>query len=120
MMETKTAQHTPGPWEIIPHGAGETADMTIREDKTSGQYVALVQVFGDSDFAPRARANAALIAAAPETAAERDRLRAENAELRGALEAVADMRTDQATDHHQLSALCVAIARAALAKGAQP
>ena len=66
MNETKQeTTHTPGPWEVMRHGAGETDDMTIREDKTGGQYVALVQVFEDPDFAPRARANARLIAAAP-------------------------------------------------------
>jgi hypothetical protein len=41
--------------------------------------------------------------------AKRDRLRA-------ALQAIAEMRVDAATDHAQLSALCIAIARAAIDK----
>ena len=76
MTETK---HTPGPWHI-EQGKGPMRIATL------GGRIASI-----ADFAPRndqriAVANARLIAAAPETAAERDRLREVNRELVEALE----------------------------------
>ena len=85
-------KHTPGPWCV---GAINDCLFIInRQPRPSNDYV----VFEGSGFAtvdkfqiiakldyPSADANARLIAAAPETAAERDRLREVNAELLAAL-----------------------------------
>lgn len=78
--------HTPGPWRVGDAGA---------------------TVFGPPNGTPapemiaqriRNKANARLLAAAPEMLA--------------ALLAIADMRVDENTDHAQLSALCIGLARA--------
>ena len=69
------ARHTPGPWRV------ETATDSfgwVNHAVNSGRD------YGSEQNA----ANARLIAAAPETAAERDHLRAVNAEMMGALEQV--------------------------------
>ena len=76
-----TEQHTPGPWR-----ADNLAKVRSIYDDGKG----LVADCGDGRYAlPRdsniCHANARLIAAAPETAAERDRLLAVNAELFAAL-----------------------------------
>lgn len=72
-------QHTPGPWATSRDGVPEDhIQITIYAEAT-GKRVAT---------AFETEANAALIAAAPETAAERERLRAVNAELVAALTAI--------------------------------
>lgn len=76
-------QHTPGPWYAIlqqPHG-----DFEIRDCERDQQGRLIGQAFWQ---AGKTEANARLMAAAPETAAERDRLREINADLLAALEAV--------------------------------
>ncbi len=52
----------------------------------------------------------------PVTNAELDNLRAINADMRAALLAIANMKIGSNTDSAQLSALCIATARAAIAK----
>lgn len=86
------SKHTPGPWEAQwstralggitlgwhvlarPHAVEEPIICEIPDGRLDGAE----------------EANARLIAAAPETAAERDRLKVENAELREALKAIAE------------------------------
>ena len=80
-----TEQHTPGPWRADNLGK-------VRSIYDDGK--GLVADCGDGRYAlPRdsniCHANARLIAAAPETTAERDRLREVNAELIAALEELA-------------------------------
>ena len=84
--------HTPGPWvatgqDIVSSalletlGSGRTVRLRIANAKDAGGALSLETV----------KANAALIAAAPETAAERDRLAATNAELLEALKGIERM-----------------------------
>lgn len=76
-------EHTPGPWHIdwnggmAPRILGVRAPGLVRE-------IADVRFHNGSDD-PQVHANARLIAAAPETAAERDRLKAVNARMLQAL-----------------------------------
>ena len=73
MQPAETSKHTPGPWRIRQSYADQT----------------YTHVYSDTDdriACTRSEANARLIAAAPETAAERDRLKEINAELLAALE----------------------------------
>jgi hypothetical protein len=64
-------QHTPGPWTL---GPVEPAEISKGHWITHGSYKGVIGILGGSP----SEANAALIAAAPETAAERDRLRQVN------------------------------------------
>lgn len=76
-----TSKHTPGPWEAdtLRVWAGTEANLV---------YIASLKFVSDTGLPDdEAWANAALIAAAPDTAAERDRLKAQNAELVRILEA---------------------------------
>jgi len=77
----KHMQHTAGPWRRQrPHGS----DIPVwGADGKSRGCVALVNM--SAERAAEAEANAVLIAAAPETAAERDRLREVNAVMLAAL-----------------------------------
>lgn len=63
-------KHTKGPW-----GISKAIEIWVMAGPV---HVATIPRAGDSDWS---EANAALIAAAPETAAERDRLKAANADL---------------------------------------
>lgn len=83
-------KHTPGPWKSSHRGDGMIAVYAERDTKKP------ICVFHDEggEFPKyfnekKAEANARLIAAAPETAAERDRLKEINAELLAALEKLA-------------------------------
>ena len=68
--------HTPGPWPWRVHEAHYTDLISVRfEDGT-----VICQM-----WEPNAKEHASLIAAAPDTAAERDRLKAINADLMAAL-----------------------------------
>lgn len=84
------AKHTPGPWtvaESFTPGYRKCPAIQANEPK-SGEMFELCVIFGEDDDAvatPMAQANARLIAAAPETAAERDRLREVNADMLAAL-----------------------------------
>lgn len=75
--------HTPGPWEL------ETKGSKHFIDGADGLTVCVLDRQGVRDNRAENEANAVLIAAAPETAAERDRLREEVRELREALGAIA-------------------------------
>lgn len=82
-MKTNKPTHTPGPWTyeslISPKNEGK---LVI---KNGAEYIATVDaVEGDE----KNTANGRLIAAAPETAAERDRLKEVNAELLAALKKI--------------------------------
>lgn len=70
-------KHTPGPWRVYER----TPVRIITESK---RVIATVRGWGT----PEGDANARLIAAAPETAAERDRLKAINAQMLEALRAI--------------------------------
>ena len=74
-------QHTPGPWTL---GPVEPAEISKGHWITHGSYKGVIGILGGSP----SEANAALIAAAPETAAERDRLRQVNEAMLEALRAI--------------------------------
>jgi len=112
------AQHTPGPWYTAWAISTEHGPVcNIRTGKQGmGPTVALV--YGDEANAPdkpityeQAQANAALIATAPETAAERDRLRESNEVMLKALGGFVEYFAD---DEDELGEI-YADARAALA-----
>ena len=71
-----TEQHTPGPWTLQAGRSFKTASGEFYLSYGSDRY-------GNPNFRNFCEldANARLIAAAPETAAERDRLKADKAEL---------------------------------------
>ena len=79
--ETIKQQHTPGPWTLGPI---EPAEISRGHWITHGSYKGVIGILGGSP----SEANAALIAAAPETAAERDRLRQVNEVMLEALQGV--------------------------------
>lgn len=79
-------KHTEGPWELenetlLVWSYGFGVPITKGVENTTWHRALSWE---------ERRANARLIAAAPETAAERDRLKAQNAELLKALEKIAD------------------------------
>ncbi len=79
--------HTPGPWSI--KDGARTFYIHGSEDK-------YIIAEAHRDYAdPQRESNARLIAAAPETAAERDRLKAINAELLTALKNLNHMGGDE-------------------------
>lgn len=85
---TQTAKHTPGPWKIGYEAFNVTAEtekgtMKICDIRGWGHLTGKGQALGlDPETAKKIQeANAALIAAAPGTAAERDALIAEKAAL---------------------------------------
>ena len=84
-----TEQHTPEPsfgkWVLGSETHGDEYALCISVIRPTGRrdFIARALPLDDSD---EAEANARLIAAARETAAERDRLKAEKAELVGALD----------------------------------
>ena len=76
--------HTPGPWQEIPGMLQiEAHDYALSCDR-------VIAVACGCPEMGEARANAALIAAAPDLLAERDLLKAQVEELRGALKAMFD------------------------------
>lgn len=79
MSQTK---HTPGPWKIVTNGSDE--DCIVRTINSNGptnlSEVCIVTTGSFSDEVELA--NAEFIASAPETAAERDRLKEDNEALR--------------------------------------
>lgn len=64
------AKHTPGPWTIEKHGRGENGGIAIdATDPVDGMDFEVCEVWGlhdDRVHCPISRANARLIAAAPE------------------------------------------------------
>ena len=81
-----TAKHTPGPWFTVP-----TLTGAVSINKTAQVPIATVGGAGWHLGREMAEANAALIASAPDLLAERDRLRAVNADLLRALILVTDL-----------------------------
>ncbi|CAL8981576.1 hypothetical protein RHODGE_RHODGE_02863 [Rhodoplanes serenus] len=89
-----TTTHTPGPW-TVEDPLGPESLWIVEAGKEPHEWRCIAMVCRDDlddhdDFdvpigAGEQQANARLIAAAPETAAERDRLRELNAELVAAL-----------------------------------
>lgn len=77
--------HTKGPWRRDP----ENRSRVLAKDFT-GTWRVLARIYGWNP--DECKANADLFLAAPETAAERDRLRALVEELVGALEAKMNVR----------------------------
>lgn len=87
MGETK---HTPGPWTVEDPLGPETL-WIVEAGKATHEWRCIAMVCRDPPIgAGEQQANARLIAAAPETAAERDRLRELNAELVEALRFYSD------------------------------
>lgn len=87
-IDKMTNKHTPGPWLVA--GEDKTFIYALGPSGTNS-FWAQVQYAGvDRISKEEAIANARLIAAAPETAAERDRLKEINAELLEALKFAAD------------------------------
>lgn len=76
-----SAQHTPGPWFALPR----KYSTIYVEARIGGGMLQEVAACGPTEVTTQAEANARLIAAAPETAKERDELKAINAELLAAL-----------------------------------
>ncbi len=80
-------QHTPGPWVIDEQVGTWTARLVGTPPKTLNEnlHSLIAEVYGTfekyAEYKVERDANARLIAAAPETAAERDRLREINKEL---------------------------------------
>ena len=113
-----TEQHTPGEWVF------RADDMMIVRLSPRGGLLDNLHIAEIKRQGPETEANARLIAAAPETAAERDRLRADKAELVAALEGIAnnrlstDVPEDERADHDYAQGwdTAVTIARAATAK----
>ena len=106
-MSAPAPKHTPGPWKaVIRHDA---LDVVVAPDGISVCTI-------DRNRRDESAADAALIAAAPETAAERDRLKATNAELVKALEGLMGMGGPPWT-RKELNV--VGAARAALAAAAK-
>ena len=109
-----TTQHTPGKWYVEQSG---TSPAYIIADG-AGVHATIAEVIGRWHLSPEIKANARLIAAAPETATERDQLRASNAELVAALEHV-EQYAQRQCDLDEVDAILwaqlVSLARAAIA-----
>ncbi len=102
-MESK---HTPGPWKVNLHHIGEyTADIEGRDSrhKDDPQVIRTIAVILSRASKEENIANAHFIAAAPETASERDKFRV-------ALQAIAGFQVDEKTNYKELAALCIVIA----------
>lgn len=95
--------HTPGPWQVNASSDHRSWGYVRREDDER-KVIAIAQVFRRHGW-DEYQANARLIAAAPE--------------MLTALQAIAGMTVEDSTDHAQLVALCIAIARAAIAKATE-
>ena len=87
--KAQTAKHTPGPWRSHDHHDKRHREYAIMAGEGEG---AVKVASCHTHHVPWdvAAVNSHLIAAAPETAAERDRLKEINAELLAALEEIRD------------------------------
>ena len=119
--------HTPGPWEWIDWfdarpGAtlqGWGALVSSKKTVLSPDSYSWDGIHNRQYFVQCSKANARLIAAAPETAAERDKLKAINAELLDALKGVVENFEDLYSGHPDEQPSVVLSAREIIAK-AQP
>ena len=89
-----SAAHTPGPWRLLPEEVDKPY-IRVRGTRLGGRYkianvVSVVYDCAHEREAQETRANAHLIASAPDLLAERDRLKALNAELAAACAAIVD------------------------------
>ena len=107
---------TPGPWHIDWNG-GMTPRILGLNAPGVTREIADVRFHNGSDD-PQVHANARLIAAAPETAAERDRLRADKAELLAALKDI--LQADFLSPEARRDAVRRAGAAIAAAEGKTP
>jgi hypothetical protein len=108
-------QHTPGPWDLVCTPSSSFNDIRYLSGPDC-EKIATVHCKAGEMGQKEALANAALIAAAPETAAERDHLKEVNAELLQALETIVKI-TDGSQPIDYPGALMVARAAIAKAKG---
>lgn len=100
MTTTTQTQPTVAPWLLCPSTiAGRPSGRTHIEGP-NGESIGIVNTHW-----PEGEANGRLMVKAPE--------------MQQALDAIAAMKVDETTDHAQLSALCIAIARAAIAPEAK-
>ena len=113
------SEHTPGPWKVVDgdsydgwYEPGEYEYLVITthpEPRPNNQIAS----FWDSEFGYEAQANASLIAAAPDMAAEIERLRAENARLLEACKMAREAFEDPDPDiYSQAERACIAAIRA--------
>ena len=106
-----SAEHTPGPWFIHrPHGT------IYIEARLRDGMLQEVAACGPTEECGQQEANAALIASAPDLLAERDRLKAANAELAKALQDVIGWVPGRAAWHTNEPIKAAERARAALTK----
>ena len=131
--QTETASHTPGPWEATfisrPFGnPGQFADFaTVRAPHPDGDGHTYIcdclglitdpRTRGDYTASDVAIANSRLIAAAPETAKERDRLREINGELLAVLHGILEIGKRDMSNPKYDSYFVAARAAIAKAKG---
>jgi hypothetical protein len=120
--------HTPEPWEWVETDPGSqfsscqligaNGKIILDDGSAYGEYGRMID---PTRGGPEDKANGALISAAPETAAERDRLQVVGAELVVALDAVTDCLTclvgKYGRDIYTDQALTLARAALAAAKG---
>lgn len=114
-----STKHTPGPWHSIGPGLGHTAGMDKRIMVLHPDHTRLIANCSEGYIMPNGEAitekeriaNALLIAAAPETAAERDKLREINRELLDALKRIANMEADMSLDIATRSLLLIGEAK---------
>lgn len=118
-MATKPT-HTPGPWTIVEVGPDE--HLSVIHDccesagcEAEGGITEIADIYYQGGDGSMEAANARLIAAAP--AAERDRLKAINAELLGALEELECRFSQYFTGGSEDGAISIARAAIAKAKG---
>lgn len=112
----KAVQHTPGPWTAKKHNSGSVEITHESQERHS-----LVAVLPGSGLQQGSiDENARLIASAPDILAERDRLRALNAELLAALVQCEDLLSELADGGAENPELEIARAAIAKAKGEAP
>ena len=100
-MATETTKHTPGPWgcDEVRTSCGRAFRIGAGEMLKAGNGCCIIYDDYPGNPDNERKANARLIAAAPETAAERDRLKEINSDLLAALE-----RIEQQLDYGQTEA----------------
>ena len=107
-------EHTPGPWHIDT--ISPCTVYTIRQDTKPPMRLELATFWGRTG--DEAKVNAELFLNAPETAAERDRLRADKAELLAALKDI--LQADFLSPEARRDAVRRAGAAIAAAEGKTP
>lgn len=112
-MADTTAKHTPGPY--YRHEESPNLIRAMASDLVLARMDDGARADGEPELSPaEIEANALLFTAAPDTAAERDRLRAENKKFRDALEIIAG--SGSADDVAQAHSYCALLASETLRK----